>query len=132
MRERKQSTTSTVARLAVRARPVSAQGATGWGGVNGAAARPARKAMTSTSGLRLGAAHAGERRKREGTPPAIVSRDTWRHQRRDDSPPTAPHTGRGKRTSGDIRPILDPVAGRRTKWLKSLALPRGLEPLFSP
>jgi hypothetical protein len=37
--------------------------------------------------------------------------------------------------SGDIGPILDPLGGRSVvpvKPLKSLALPRGIEPLFSP
>ena len=34
--------------------------------------------------------------------------------------------------SGDIGPILDPRTGLQFKFLISLALPRGLEPLFSP
>jgi hypothetical protein len=36
------------------------------------------------------------------------------------------------RPDGDIGPILDQQAFRQNNCLKSLALPRGLEPLFSP
>ena len=48
------------------------------------------------------------------------------------SVPTAPVTVLGGFCGCDIGPILDPRPGRSRNVLMALALPRGLEPLFSP